>query len=731
MTRLFRRIHYWHLCWCIPLVLIWQPIVHSSDLDDARIAYTAGEFAEVVTLLRPLARIGNVDAAYLLGHMYERGEGVNQDLLQAEIYYQRSADGGHREAANRLATMLKSATATDSLIVTWYLADAQAGDAEAQYQLGYLYEVGNGVKRDYNNAVKWYQKASQQQHEGAQLRLGMLALLDLGSAKNLVDGITLIRESAENGSRIAEYLIKEVYDVANTELPNMTELLQPLRLLLPDDEPRALSLLEGKLSALESLAEDRHKKRLPVSRKNVPEITRLTLPSHLRLAPIFTNYIAGNNIDKQLATNLLITARSGNKEAQFSLGVLHIIGYGVNQDAQEGLVWIRQSAAQEYDLAKNYLLLWSNEFEGVLNNGSIAVSWLKQSARKFNAVSLYLLGVMFERGRGVEKNLHEALIWYGLAAATGHELAKKNHIVVESLLMQSRAVPILQNTKKSILIFNNLSQAQLVLIAIISGSFFFLVWCVVWQRRIANNSSHHPLLTAEREILRQRLSPQHLASFVPTDNKQHDQTNVLSGGLIEDKEAQFEEQLESTQKSIVSFAALGMSSAQVEHFLCEATARENNYNFMSVNATDELTTNELGFLTHSLPQELSLTPVELDDEQLHQLAMPMRHREAAEYPEDMQQIIKAELALAEVYYNVGIIHVTGDGMPVNNAEAFRWFSKSAQEGLLNADYQLAKMTLLGCGVTKNKKAGMKMLQQAAQNKCQLAIDYLTNSSAES
>lgn len=704
-------------------MLIWQPMAHSSDLNDARMAYAAGEFVEAATLLRPLARIGHVDATFLLGHMYARGEGVSKDLLQAEIYYQRSADGGHIEAANRLAAMVKSITVTDSLLVTWYLADAQAGDAEAQYQLGYLYEVGNGVKRDNHTAAKWYQKASQQQHEGAQLRLGMMALLELGDAKNLSDGlgdgIALIRESAENGSRIAEYLIKEVYGVANTELPNIAELIQPLRLLLTDDEPRALSLLESKLSALENLGDDSHKKLFSVSHKEAPEVARLILPSHLRLAHIFTNYVAGNSIEKKITKNLLIMARSGNREAQFSLGVLHIIGYGVNRDAQEGLVWMRQSAAQEYDLAKNYLLLWSNEFEGVLNNGSIAVFWLKQSARKFNAVSLYLLGVMFEHGRGVEKNLQESLMWYGLAAATGHELAKNNRIVVESLLMQSRQIPILQSKKKSILMFNNLSQIQWVLIAIISSSIFFFLWCVVWKKRVVNSGSHHSLLDAAPEF-----SSQQLASQVLTDNKYYDQKSFISGGLIANKETQFEEQLESTQKSTVSFDELAIDSEQVEHFLSESTERESNYDFVSANETEALATHELDLLTESLPQELSLVPVDIVDEQTHKLAMPMRDREVSVYPDDMQQIIKAELALAEVYYNVGIIHATGDGMPVNNAEAFRWFGKSAQEGLLNADYQLAKMTLLGCGVSKDKKAGMSMLRQAAQNRCQFAIDYL-------
>ena len=39
---------------------------------------------------------------------------------------------------------------------------ALQGDAGAQNNLGVCYEYGEGVKQDYAEAVKWYQKAAQQ-----------------------------------------------------------------------------------------------------------------------------------------------------------------------------------------------------------------------------------------------------------------------------------------------------------------------------------------------------------------------------------------------------------------------------------------------------------------------------------------------------------------------------------------------------------------------------------------
>ena len=48
---------------------------------------------------------------------------------------------------------------------------ANEGDAKAQYNLGLLYEMGLGVKQDYQEAAKWYRKAAVQDNIESQKRL--------------------------------------------------------------------------------------------------------------------------------------------------------------------------------------------------------------------------------------------------------------------------------------------------------------------------------------------------------------------------------------------------------------------------------------------------------------------------------------------------------------------------------------------------------------------------------
>ena len=49
-----------------------------------------------------------------------------------------------------------------------YLRKAQQDAPEAQFNLGWCYENGKGVKQDWQKAVEWYAKAAEQGYANAQ-----------------------------------------------------------------------------------------------------------------------------------------------------------------------------------------------------------------------------------------------------------------------------------------------------------------------------------------------------------------------------------------------------------------------------------------------------------------------------------------------------------------------------------------------------------------------------------
>ncbi|MEI8243770.1 MAG: tetratricopeptide repeat protein [bacterium] len=56
----------------------------------------------------------------------------------------------------------------------WFAKAAEKNDADAQYELGTMFEQGNGVAKDQAQAVKWYQAAVTMNHAVAKAKLQAL-----------------------------------------------------------------------------------------------------------------------------------------------------------------------------------------------------------------------------------------------------------------------------------------------------------------------------------------------------------------------------------------------------------------------------------------------------------------------------------------------------------------------------------------------------------------------------
>lgn len=90
--------------------------------------------------------------------------------------------------------------------------EAERGDAEAQYDLGLLYENGEGVPQNHAEAAKWYQKAAEQGDADAQFDLGGMYYYGLdGVRKNHTSAAKWYRKAAEQGHARAQFNLGGMY----------------------------------------------------------------------------------------------------------------------------------------------------------------------------------------------------------------------------------------------------------------------------------------------------------------------------------------------------------------------------------------------------------------------------------------------------------------------------------------------------------------------------------------
>ncbi len=86
---------------------------------------------------------------------------------------------------------------------------AEQGDADAQYNLGLMYDEGRGVPEDDAEAVKWYRKAAEQGDAEAQFNLGFMYGQGHGVAQDYVQAHMWSNLAAAQGDETA----REVRDL--------------------------------------------------------------------------------------------------------------------------------------------------------------------------------------------------------------------------------------------------------------------------------------------------------------------------------------------------------------------------------------------------------------------------------------------------------------------------------------------------------------------------------------
>ena len=81
---------------------------------------------------------------------------------------------------------------------------AEQGNIEAQYNLGFMYDNGQGLTQDKAEAVKWYLLAAEQAHSDAQLNLGAIYRNGQGVSEDFVEAAKWYRLAAKQGNAIAQ-----------------------------------------------------------------------------------------------------------------------------------------------------------------------------------------------------------------------------------------------------------------------------------------------------------------------------------------------------------------------------------------------------------------------------------------------------------------------------------------------------------------------------------------------
>ena len=169
---------------------------------------------DAVDWYQKAAMQGHAAAQYNLGWMYYKGEGVPKDAAKAVHWYQQAAAQGLAAAQSILGLMYdigEGVPKDAAKAVEWFQKAAAQGDAEAQHNLGVTYYKGKGVPKDATKAVEWFQKAAAQGHAQAQHNLGVMYYKGEGVPKDAAKAVEWYQQAAAQGHAQAQNKLGWMY----------------------------------------------------------------------------------------------------------------------------------------------------------------------------------------------------------------------------------------------------------------------------------------------------------------------------------------------------------------------------------------------------------------------------------------------------------------------------------------------------------------------------------------
>ena len=185
--------------------------------------------SESIKNLLKKAEQGDAQSQFLAGMLFEKGLGIEKDIVQALVWYQKAMDQGHREAKEQFEKLTGSPQKTASQPTgqkTMKEALDEAGKsgsaedrqriAQSAYMMARMSLSGTGpdgmpVEKNARAAFEYMQYAAEYGLPEAQCDLALLYSEGIGTAKDNYKAFEWFRKSADQGYALAMHNVAAYY----------------------------------------------------------------------------------------------------------------------------------------------------------------------------------------------------------------------------------------------------------------------------------------------------------------------------------------------------------------------------------------------------------------------------------------------------------------------------------------------------------------------------------------
>ncbi len=328
---------------------------------------------------------GHVHSMYTIAMLYARGQGVKTDLTESFKWVKKLAEKGHRMAQYNLGKMYQMGHGTEKnekLARQWYMFAAKRGSPSAIHELMSMeradFQVFMSSPINRENLIH----LARSNDPKSQYLLGKAYYSGIGIEKNEINGRQWILEAAKNGYAEAQYTVAYLFPIVQN------------------------SRKESYVFQLEWT-------------KKAAEKGHLFATFNLG-----GMYETGNGVDKDWSEAgrwYIYSAGLGNANAIKRLHMMAEVCSRFPERIECKGFKLRNLALENDSKDLFQIGLAFKDGDGLEQNYSKSLFWLKLAAGRNSIEAQYELADMYENALGVSRSIAQAKFWYEKAVVQGHK----------------------------------------------------------------------------------------------------------------------------------------------------------------------------------------------------------------------------------------------------------------------------------------------------------------------
>ncbi|NCB42239.1 MAG: hypothetical protein EOM59_06425 [Clostridia bacterium] len=378
---------------------------------------------------------------YLLAKQFLYGsDDEEQDFNRALVLFEKEAQSGNALAMHDLARMIGDGLGCESDPVQawkWYgnalkaflALEGTKESAYLEYRIGKMAATGLGTEQSYEEAAKWFQKASDKDHKYALYSLAGLFHRGQGVAQDIQRAFELYERSALKEFPYAHYELAKMLQKGEgiqKDADHAKEHFRKAFLGFCDLERQGRDdKLQYRLGWM-LLTGTGTEKNESEAREYFVKAAKLGNPhAQFQLARIYLSDKDAEPYQIMDAVRWLgQAAMDGNPAAQYQMAKLYRDGMHVEKDISKAIKLFQSAADQNNDYSAYALgKLYLDGEELPMDMGK-ALHWLTNAGEQNNQYAQYRLGKLFLEGEAVSKNVDVSLRWLTASAEQDNQFAQ-------------------------------------------------------------------------------------------------------------------------------------------------------------------------------------------------------------------------------------------------------------------------------------------------------------------